>query len=159
MAKLPDRRRTRLVDRKFQLGLAWRLVLAMTGFFAAGIVLVFAPSALVLLTGSNLKALEPAAEEFLILHRRIWPAAIFSFAGVFVYCLVFSHRIAGPVYRIDTALRQMLRGEPPAEVRFRSGDYFHATAGLLTELSRKMRGPGTDTASGSGGPPAGKPSR
>lgn len=138
MTNQPDRRRTGLVDRKFQLGLAWRLVVAMTGFFVAGIVLVFAPSALVLLTGSNLKALEPAAEEFLILHRRIWPAAIFSFAAVFVYCLVFSRRIAGPVYRIDTVLRQMLRGEFPAGIRFRDNDYFQPTAQLLSELSRKL---------------------
>jgi hypothetical protein len=147
------------VDRKFQLGLAWRLILVMTGFFIVGIVLVFAPSAIVLATGGDAKSLGPAAEEFLVLHRRIWPAALLSFAGVFAYCLLFSHRIAGPMYRIDTAIRQMLRGEPPEEVRFREGDYFHPTAELLTELSRRMRGSGNETASGSGGPPSGKPHR
>ena len=159
MGEQADRRRTRLVDRKFQFGLAWRLLLVMTGFFAAGIVLVFAPSAIVLVTGSDLRSLELAAEEFLVLHRRIWPAALLSFAGVFVYCLLFSHRVAGPVYRINAALRRMLRGDPPAEVCFRKGDYFHPTAELLTELSRKLRGPGSDAASGSGGPPDGNPSR
>ena len=138
MGDQADRRRTRLVDRKFQFGLAWRLLLVMSGFFLAGIVLVFAPSAVVLVTGSDLKALEPAAEEFLVLHRRIWPAALLSFAGVFAYCLIFSHRIAGPVYRIDAALRQLLRGEFPAVVRFRKNDYFQPTAQLLSELSRKL---------------------
>ena len=156
MGEQADRRRTRLVDRKFQLGLAWRLLLVMTGFFAAGIVLAFAPSAVVLVTGSDLKSLEPAAEEFLVLHRRIWPAALFSFAGVFVYCLLFSHRVAGPVYRINAALGQMLRGDPPAEIRFRKGDYFQPTAELLAELSRRMRA-GSDVAPAPGGPPGGDP--
>jgi len=154
-----DRRRTRLVDRKFQFGMAWRLLLVVTGFFAAGIVLAFAPSAIVLATGSDPRSLEAAAEEFLVLHRRIWPAALLSSAGVFAYCLLLSHRIAGPVHRINAALRQMLRGETPAEIRFRKGDYFHPTAELLAELSRKLRGPGSDAAPGPGGPPGGDPPR
>src|SRR5512134_2674296 len=111
--------------------MAWRLLLVVAAFFVAGIVLVFAPSAIVLATGNDPKALEPAAEEFLALHRRIWPAALFSFAGVFVYCLFYSHRIAGAVYRIDAVLRQLLRDEYPVRVQFRKGDYFQHTAQLL----------------------------
>jgi hypothetical protein len=126
------------VDRKFQLGLAWRLLLVMTGFFVAGIVLAFAPSAVILSTGSDPRSLEAAAEEFLVLHRRIWPAALLSFAGVFAYCLLFSHRIAGPVHRIDAVLRQLLRDEYPPGVEFRKNDYFLTTAQLLSELSRKL---------------------
>jgi hypothetical protein len=129
------------VDRKFQFGMAWRLLLVVTGFFAAGIVLAFAPSAIVLATGSDLRSLETAAEEFLVLHRRIWPAALLSFAGVFAYCLIFSHRIAGAVYRIDAVLCQLLRDEYPARVRFRKGDCFQPTAQLLEELSRKLSEP------------------
>lgn len=142
MGERAERRRTRLVDRKFQFGMAWRLLLVVTGCFAAGIVLAFAPSAIVLATGSDPKSVEAAAEEFLVLHRRVWPAAILSFAGLFAYCLVFSHRIAGAVYRIDAVLRQFLRGEHPARVRFRKGDYFQPTAQLLEELSRKLSEPG-----------------
>lgn len=138
MAERADRRRTRLVDRHFQLGMAWRFLLIATGFFAAGIVLAFAPSAIVLATGSDPKTVEAAAEEFLALHRRVWPAAILSFAGLFAYCLYFSHRIAGAVYRVDAVLHQLLRGEYPARVQFRKGDYFQPTALLLEELSRKL---------------------
>ena len=138
MGEPGDRRRTWLVNRRFQLGLAWRMVLVMTVFFLAGILIVFSPSAWVLATGSDLAALERAATEFLILHKRIWPAAILSFAAVFAYCLFFSHRIAGPVYRIDAVLRQLLRGETPGPIRFRKGDCFRPTADLLDELSRKL---------------------
>jgi hypothetical protein len=132
------RRRSRLVDRPFQFGLAFRLLLAMAVFFAGGIFLVFAPSLYILATTKDLASLEPAATEFLVLHKRIWPAALFSFAGVFVYSLVFSHRIAGPIYRINATLRQLLRDEHPEKVTFRENDCFQPTAELLTELSNKM---------------------
>jgi hypothetical protein len=126
------------VNRKFQFGLAWRLLLVLSALFAAGILVVFAPSAYVLATRNELASLEPAAEEFLILHRRVWPAALMSFGGVFLYALLFSHRIAGPVHRIDAVLRQLLRNDYPETVKFRKNDYFQPTAELLTELSRKL---------------------
>jgi len=134
-----NRRRTRIVDRQFQLGLAARLLLVLTALFAAGIALAFAPSAYVLATTNDLKSLEPAAVEFLVLHRRLWPAAFLSFAGIFVYAIFFSHRIAGPVYRINAVLRALIDGRDPPAVKFRDGDYFLPTATLLGELSEKMR--------------------
>ena len=139
MGAVEDRRRTRIVDRQFQLGLAVRLLLVLTTLLAAGIVLAFLPSIYVLATTNDLKSLEPAAAEFLVLHRRLWPAAILSFAGIFVYAIFFSHRIAGPVYRINAVLRALIDGRDPPAVKFRDGDYFQPTATLLGELAEKMR--------------------
>jgi len=134
-----NRRRTRIVDRQFQLGMAVRLLIVLTALFAAGIALAFAPSIYVLATTNDLKSLEPAAGEFLVLHRRLWPGAFLSFAGIFVYVIFFSHRIAGPVYRINAILRALIDDRDPPVVTFRDGDFFHPTAGLLKELSEKMR--------------------
>jgi hypothetical protein len=139
LGTVENRRRTRIVDRQFQLGLAARLLLVLTALFAAGIALAFAPSAYVLATTNDLKSLEPAAAEFLVLHRRLWPAAFLSFAGIFVYAIFFSHRIAGPVYRINAVLRALIDGRDPPTVKFRDGDYFLPTATLLGELAEKMR--------------------
>ena len=139
MGTFENRRRTRIVDRQFQLGLAARLLLVLTALFAAGIALAFAPSAYVLATTNDLKSLEPAAVEFLVLHRRLWPAAFLSFAGIFVYAIFFSHRIAGPVFRINAVLRALIDGRDPPAVKFRDGDYLLPTATLLEELSEKMR--------------------
>ena len=139
MGAAEDRRRTRIVDRRFQFGLAARLLLVLTALFAAGIALAFAPSIYVLATTDDLKSLEPAASEFLVLHKRLWPAAFLSFAGVFVYAIFFSHRIAGPIYRINAILRALLDDRDPPVTRFRDGDCFQTTAALLGELSEKMR--------------------
>ena len=134
----PDRRKSRLVDKRYQFGLAWRMLLVFLLFFAIGVIVVFAPSTFGLLTGADLAELEPAAEEFLILHRRIWPAVLVVLAGVFAYTLLFSHRIVGPIYRINQVLQRMLRGEYPGNVTLRKGDHFQQTADLLERLSRQL---------------------
>ncbi|MFA5808281.1 MAG: hypothetical protein WC978_07890 [bacterium] len=153
MGAVEDRRRTRIVDRQFQLGLAARLLLVLTALFAAGIALAFLPSIYVLATTNDLKSLEPAAAEFLVLHKRLWPAALLSLAGIFFYVIFFSHRLAGPVYRINAILRALLEDREPPIVKFRDSDYFQPTADLLEELSEKMR-----AARGSTAPrPAGNP--
>jgi hypothetical protein len=156
LGTVENRRRTRIVDRQFQLGLAVRLLLVLTALFAAGIALAFAPSVYVLATTNDLKSLEPAAAEFLVLHQRLWPAAFLSFAGIFLYVIFFSHRIAGPVYRINAILRALIDDRDPPVVKFRDNDYFQSTATLLGELSEKMRTSRSTTAPRPGGnPPSG----
>jgi len=148
-----NRRRKRIVDPGFQVGLAVRLFLVLTALFAAGIALAFAPSAYVLATTNDLSSLEPAAAEFLVLHKRLWPAALLSLAGIFFYVIFFSHRVAGPVYRINTILRALIDDRDPPVVKFRDGDYFQPTAALLKELSEKMRSSRRISTSGPGGDP------
>jgi hypothetical protein len=157
LGTVENRRRTRIVDRQFQLGLAVRFLLVLTALFAAGIALAFAPSVYVLATTNDLKSLEPAAAEFLVLHQRLWPAGLLSLAGIFFYVIIFSHRVAGPVYRINAILRALIDDRDPPVVTFRDDDYFQPTAGLLKELSEKMRGSrqGAPTRPGNpSGPPA-----
>ena len=134
-----NRRHTRIVDRQFQLGLAVRLLLVLTILFAAGIALAFLPSIYVLATTNDLKSLEPAAAEFLVRHKRLLPAALLSLAGIFFYVIFFSHRVAGPVYRINEILRALIEDRDPVVVKFRDNDFFQPTAALLKELSEKMR--------------------
>ncbi|MHB1013299.1 MAG: hypothetical protein ACYC37_10410 [Desulfobacteria bacterium] len=139
MGAAENRRRTRIVDRQFQLGLAVRLLLVLMILFAIGILLAFAPSYYVLATKNDLKSLEPAAAEFLVLHKRLLPAALLSLAGIFLYAIFFSHRIAGPLYRINAILRALIEDRDPPVVKFRDDDYFQPTAALLKELSEKMQ--------------------
>jgi signal transduction histidine kinase len=127
-----------MVNRELQFGLAWRMMIAYLLFLFIGIALMFAPSMLRLATGSKIEELAPAAREFLILHNRIWPAVLVTLAGVFLYTLFISHRIAGPIYRINATLKKMQEGEYPDKVSLRNGDFFHETAELLQDLSRKL---------------------
>jgi len=139
LGTVEERRGARIANRRFQLGLAVRLLLVLTILFAAGLLLAFAPSYYVLATKNDLKSLEPAAAEFLVLHQRLLPAALLSLAGIFLYAILFSHRIAGPVYRINAVLRALIDDRDPPVVKFRENDCFQPTAALLEELSEKMR--------------------
>src|SRR3990172_10278029 len=49
-----NRRKPRLIDRKFQVGLAWRMMFGFLRFFIARLSLLFAPSLILLATGSDL---------------------------------------------------------------------------------------------------------
>jgi len=148
-----NRRRARIVDRQFQLGIAARLLLVLSILFATGLLLAFAPSYYVIATTSDLKSLEPAAAEFLVLHKRLLPAAILSLAGIFLYAIFFSRRVAGPVYRINAILRALIEDQDPPVVKFRDDDYFQPTAALLKELAEKMRASRTTTDPHPGGDP------
>jgi hypothetical protein len=147
-----NRRKSRIVDRKYQFGLAWRMLFVFLFFFATGVCLVFAPSMYQLLTGVDLAEIEPAAQEFLILHKRIWPSVLFILVGVFGYTFVFSHRIAGPIFRINSVLETMLKGEYPQSVTLRKGDHFQKTAELLERLSQQFA---RQREEGTGGGPQG----
>jgi hypothetical protein len=127
------------VDRNFQLGLAARLLLVLAILFAAGLLLAFAPSYYVLATTNDLKSLEPAAAEFLVLHKRLLPAALLSLAGIFIYAILFSRRITRTLHGINVILRALIEDRDPPLVKFRDDDYFQPTAALLKELSGKLR--------------------
>lgn len=129
------------------------MMIAFLLFSLGGIAIVFAPSMYLLAIGRDVEELAPAAREFLILHNRVWPAALFLFGGIFLYTIVISHRIAGPVHRINGILRKMLEGEYPETVTLRRGDFLHSTAALLEQLSRKLSSPGGNREGGGGAPP------
>jgi hypothetical protein len=156
LGAVEDRRRAKIVSRRFQLGLAARLLLVLTILFAAGILLAFAPSYYVIATTNDLKSLEPAAAEFLVLHKRLLPAALLSLAGIFLYSIFLSRRITGSLHRTNEVLRALIEDRDPPAVKFDEDEYFRPTEALLKELSEKMRVPrGTPAPRTGGDPPPG----
>lgn len=52
-----------------------------------------------------------------------------SFTGLtFFICIFFSHRIAGPLYKLQKYLREYRDGLPRIPLTFRKGDYFQEVA-------------------------------
>lgn len=52
--------------------------------------------------------------------------------------LVVTHRIAGPIYRIQQDLTRVLHGEPAKPIHLRHGDEFHELADLLNQVMAKF---------------------
>jgi len=57
---------------------------------------------------------------------------------VFVICIFFSHKIAGPMYKLRQFLSRIREGQPFSKLFFREGDYFTEVADDLNETFEKM---------------------
>lgn len=51
----------------------------------------------------------------------------------FIACVFLSHRIAGPIYKLQKHLRLIREGQHPGRLFFRKGDYFHDIADDLND--------------------------
>jgi signal peptidase II len=58
---------------------------------------------------------------------------------VFLVGVLLTFRIAGPVYRFETYLKQLLRGENPGECRLRQGDELEELCGLINQATEPLR--------------------
>jgi HAMP domain-containing protein len=84
-----------------------------------------------------------AATQLLYLHSRLWPALGLVLVLFVAHSVVFSHRIAGPLYRIRRLFKEIGAGDLAMHVRIRRKDYLHwevdAINGMLRGLEHKVR--------------------
>lgn len=73
-----------------------------------------------------------AANEFLTLHARIWPALLLVVVLLASHSIFISHRIAGPLYGMRRVFDAVLRGDLTVRARIRDTDYLH---GDMTHLN------------------------
>jgi len=90
--------------------------------------------------------IRPSNPVYLLLYRLDSTlATIFGFvsAGVVVVTgiggLLFSHRVAGPMYRMRTHFEQVAKGETYEGLRFRTGDYFSDVADAYNSQMEHVR--------------------
>ncbi len=57
---------------------------------------------------------------------------------IIVVGIFYSHRIAGPMYRIETDIKRVLDGEKSVEIHLRKKDKFRSLAELVNQLIRKL---------------------
>ncbi|MBK7645583.1 MAG: hypothetical protein IPJ19_21545 [Planctomycetes bacterium] len=58
---------------------------------------------------------------------------------VFLVGVLLTFRIAGPVYRFEMYIKQILRGENPGECRLRKGDELNELCGLINQVTLPVR--------------------
>ena len=132
-------RRRYIVD-----NLQYRLLLTSL-LYVLAVVLIFAgalfmPLMITLNEGAAASpAVSEAARQFLALHNRVWPPVLALVAMLVVHNIVFSHRIAGPLYRIRTELRKIGDGNLFVHVRLRKNDYLDKEASSVNEMVDALR--------------------
>ena len=84
-----------------------------------------------------------AADRVLILHSRIWPAAIALISFLGIHSILFFHRVVGPLYRFQWAFDEIKQGNLSLRVKIRKKDYLHDEEEVLNEmieaLGRKLQ--------------------
>ena len=84
-------------------------------------------------------AVSEAARQFLALHNRVWPPVLALIALLVIHNIVFSHRIAGPLYRIRSELKKIGDGNLFVHVKLRKNDYLDKEAASVNEMVESLR--------------------
>ncbi|MEW6056164.1 MAG: hypothetical protein AB1540_06080 [Bdellovibrionota bacterium] len=63
--------------------------------------------------------------------------AIFAFTFLVAYGIYLSHRVAGPLYRLQKFLQDMASSNSVQECQFREKDYFHEVADAVNAFVKK----------------------
>ena len=53
--------------------------------------------------------------------------------------IFLSHRIAGPLYRLERHLLEVAKGKEPKDSNFRKGDYYQPLAEACNKVMARMR--------------------
>ena len=139
MASRKYKRRRILIDplQYRLLGITFLYFLATTGVFAAAL---FLPPILDLQAGGqDIQQRASVASEFLVLHRRFWPALLITFVLLSVHSVITSHRIAGPLYRFRAVFDAVRQGDLMAWTGIRARDMLGNEAESLQAMVVSLR--------------------
>ncbi len=116
---------------------ALRIVVLEIGTLALGFVVVFLflREPLAESYGAAFEALRTAYRQvYVYVGVAVLLQLASSMALVYFLSLYYSHRIAGPMYKLKIILRQYLEGNPVTRITFRRSDLVHAMATWFTEF-------------------------
>ena len=84
------------------------------------------------------------ANQFISLHARVWLPLSVVFVLLALHSVFFSHRIAGPLYRLRSIFKAVGEGNLSISVKIRESDYLHKEAeslnAMILSLAARMRG-------------------
>jgi len=132
-------RRRYLIDKRLQtkfILLTMFVLLLYTLLFA---LILFVPYMLKLSSAVPLGEQTRAARAILTLHTTVWPALGIVVVVMGLLSIFISHKIAGPVYRLEKILAQTLDGDLNVTVRLRKNDELQGLAEGLEKLIADQR--------------------
>lgn len=134
MTKPKSKRKTIIVNPEFQVRLAfWGSIITIAEVMV-GCILVM----LVATTNVNLSAVEQV--NFFYKLIGMIAAIVVVMTGInFIITLLFSHRIAGPVYRIRQSMEQVGNGDLSLLIQLRSNDELHELKDTFNDMVSNLR--------------------
>jgi HAMP domain-containing protein len=117
------RRRKKIIKPKYQLKLACFVVVFLLIYSLVFGTAIFLPLAMELHESVTVEEGGRAALVVLRLHEAIWPALGFVLVLSFLGTILFSHRFVGPIYRLERAAEDFVKGKFK-RIRLRKNDEF-----------------------------------
>jgi HAMP domain-containing protein len=132
------RRTKKLIKPRLQLKLALFGVLFLYIITLVFGISVFFPLAMELYSSENLEDQGRIAMVVLELHDKIWvPLSMISFL-IFVGIILYSHRIAGPIYRLEKTVEQFIAGNFKERMRLRKKDELKEIEPIINNLAQYL---------------------
>jgi len=141
MAEPNRKRRQILVDTNLQFGMALHLIGWLYFYVVAFALLANAPAIFDVLSGSESDIDYAGAVEHMrwFAQSTVLPLAL-TFVCVAAHCVVFTHRVAGPAFRLRTVLAGLAaRKLPQRPVTLRAKDYFKDVCVELNKVIEAQR--------------------
>jgi hypothetical protein len=123
--------RNYLIKKKMQLGLTFRFLFLMVLF-----TLFLGFEAYITIWPVVLEYI-PRDLMGLVIHQILFRLLFFILPVIFVICMIviiFSHRIAGPIYNIEQKLGKLAKGEDIGSIKLRKGDEWNELAEAVNKL-------------------------
>ena len=138
MKRKKFRRRNKVIKPGFQYKMAASAVLFLVIYSLVLGAAIFYPLAAEYSATADSDYKSILALSALKVHENLWPALIGISILVFLGTLLFSHRIAGPMYRFEKTVEALTEGNFSIRIKLRKRDEFQEFAGLLNNLAVSM---------------------
>ena len=135
----PYKRRKFFVDKQFQLKYILLVIFMLLMYTAVFVGILFIPQLLPLIFNSPMNEQAKAAEILLLYHKNVWPAVFIVIPLFGFFSIFFTHKIAGPIYRLKLKLEQMTSWNFDSRLTLRSGDDLQELAECVNLLSDELK--------------------
>lgn len=133
------RRRNYYIDKKFQTKYLLLTIVLLLVYTLTFVTILFFPSLASLSSPSFATDQVEAARTLLLLHAEVWPAVGISILILGVVSIFVTHKVAGPVYRIRTALTEISSGDLTTKIRLRKWDDLQELAVQVNRLKEDLQ--------------------
>lgn len=132
-----ERRKRRIYVHSFQkryaLWLGLLIFVCSLLVFGFAFLAHYAAPVVKLASPTTLQEREIASQQFIALAETGGPAVVVLIIGAGLFSLYVTHRLAGPLYRLEQCARELAQGNMALRVKFRSGDELHELARVANE--------------------------
>lgn len=125
-------------QKRYAVWLALLLFVSSLVVFGLAFLAHYATPVSKLVSPRSLEERQIASQQFIALAETGGPALVVLVVGAVLFSLYVTHRLAGPLYRLEQSVREVAQGNVSLRIRFRGDDELHGLAAAANEALTTM---------------------